>query len=217
MNSAPSMMYIAARQNIVFTSQSTAATGLFRVTKATADKYKLTFPLLSDFNKEVIRQYGVVNPDMIGLKDIAKRSVFVIDTTGVVRHAEVLENGEPQAITTFSLASELDPAWLAHAWRTFAWGAENMRRRDGAYRWVLDREELSALYRVRWNSLTELGQISPFAPKHVPQLPAIFGVRCRERGDQICNAREHPRCLRAKLARSGARWRAGRRLDRPVP
>ena len=64
----------------------------FFALKAWGDQHKLTFPLLSDFNKEVIRQYGVVNPDMIGLKDIAKRSVFVIDTTGVVRHAEVLED-----------------------------------------------------------------------------------------------------------------------------
>jgi peroxiredoxin len=55
--------------------------------KAWADQQKLNFPLLSDFNKDVIRQYGVVNPDMIGLKDIAKRAVFVIDTNGVVRHS----------------------------------------------------------------------------------------------------------------------------------
>jgi peroxiredoxin len=54
--------------------------------------------LLSDFNKTVIRQYGVVNPDMIGLKDIAKRAVFVIDRGGVVRHREVLEDArnEPE-------------------------------------------------------------------------------------------------------------------------
>ena len=60
--------------------------------KAWADQQKLSFPLLSDFNKTVIRDYGVVNPDMIGLKDIAKRAVFVIDTSGVVRHREVLDD-----------------------------------------------------------------------------------------------------------------------------
>ena len=64
----------------------------FFAQKAWADAQKLNFPLLSDFNKDVIRQYGVVNPDMIGLKDIAKRAVFVIDKTGVVRHREVLED-----------------------------------------------------------------------------------------------------------------------------
>lgn len=60
--------------------------------KAWADAQKLNFPLLSDFNKEVISQYGVVNPDMIGLKGIAKRAVFVIDKTGTIRYREVLED-----------------------------------------------------------------------------------------------------------------------------
>lgn len=64
----------------------------FFALKAWADAQRLGFPLLSDFNKEVIRQYGVVNPDMIGLKDIAKRAVFVIDRGGVVRHREVLDD-----------------------------------------------------------------------------------------------------------------------------
>lgn len=64
----------------------------FFALKAWADKDGLTYPLLSDFNKDVIRAYGVVNPDMIGLKDISKRAVFVIDKAGVVRHAEVLED-----------------------------------------------------------------------------------------------------------------------------
>src|SRR5687768_15348076 len=64
----------------------------FFALKAWADQQKLTFPLLSDFNKTVIRQYGVVNPDMIGLKDISKRAVFVIDKSGVVRHREVLDD-----------------------------------------------------------------------------------------------------------------------------
>ena len=64
----------------------------FFALKAWKDAEKLNFPLLSDFNKTVIRQYGVVNPDMIGLKDIAKRAVFVIDKNGVVKHSEVLED-----------------------------------------------------------------------------------------------------------------------------
>lgn len=64
----------------------------FFALKAFHDSQKLNFPLLSDFNKEVIRDYGVVNPDMVGLKGIAKRSVFVIDREGVVRHREVLDD-----------------------------------------------------------------------------------------------------------------------------
>ena len=69
----------------------------------------LTFPLLSDFNKEVIRDYGVFNEDMIGLKGIAKRAVFVLDNDGVVRHAEVLEDArnEPSYQKVFDALASL--------------------------------------------------------------------------------------------------------------
>jgi peroxiredoxin len=64
----------------------------FFALKAWADRQKFGFPLLSDFNKEVITVYGVVNPDMIGLRNIAKRAVFVISPDGIVRHREVLDD-----------------------------------------------------------------------------------------------------------------------------
>ena len=64
----------------------------FFALKAFADQQHLTFPLLSDFNKQVIRDYGVFNDDMIGLKGIAKRAVFVLDKEGVIRHREVLDD-----------------------------------------------------------------------------------------------------------------------------
>ena len=71
--------------------------GAFSVTRRKehpilANEQRLRFPLLSDFNKEVIRAYDVYNPDMIGLKGIAKRAVFVIDRAGTVRYREVLED-----------------------------------------------------------------------------------------------------------------------------
>ena len=68
------------------------STDTFFALKAWSDQQRFGYPLLSDYNKEVIRSYGVVNPDMIGLKDIAKRAVFVIGRDGVVRHREVLED-----------------------------------------------------------------------------------------------------------------------------
>jgi len=64
----------------------------FFALKAFQDQQQLTFPLLSDFNKQVIRDYGVFNEDMIGLKGIAKRAVFVIDKDGIIRHREVLDD-----------------------------------------------------------------------------------------------------------------------------
>ena len=69
----------------------------------------LNFPLLSDFNKEVIQAYGAFNPDMIGLKGIAKRSTFVIDKDGVIRHAEVLDDArnEPSYDNVFETLSKL--------------------------------------------------------------------------------------------------------------
>lgn len=68
------------------------STDTFFTLKAWSDQNQFNFPLLSDYNKEVIAQYDVVNPDMIGLKNIAKRAVFVIDQQGVVRHREVLDD-----------------------------------------------------------------------------------------------------------------------------
>ena len=68
------------------------STDTFFTLKAWNDQQRFGFSLLSDYNKDVIRRYDVVNPDMIGLKDIAKRAVFVIDRQGIVRHREVLED-----------------------------------------------------------------------------------------------------------------------------
>jgi glutaredoxin-dependent peroxiredoxin len=81
----------------------------FFTLKAFRDQQKLTFPLLSDFNKQAIRDYGVFNEDMIGLKGIAKRAVFVIDKDGVVRHREVLEDArnEPDYDKVFSAVASL--------------------------------------------------------------------------------------------------------------
>jgi peroxiredoxin len=54
---------------------------------------KLNFTLLSDFNKDVSRSYGAIYENWIlGLKGVSKRAAFVINSEGVVIHAEVLEN-----------------------------------------------------------------------------------------------------------------------------
>ena len=81
----------------------------FFTLKAFQDQQGLTFPLLSDFNKQAIRDYGVFNEDMIGLKGIAKRAVFVIDGNGVVRHKEVLEDArnEPNYDQVFQAVASI--------------------------------------------------------------------------------------------------------------
>ena len=63
----------------------------------TLDKFKkeqgFTFPLLSDFNKEVSEAYGSIYQDFaFGMKGVSKRSAFVIDKEGNIQYAEVLED-----------------------------------------------------------------------------------------------------------------------------
>jgi peroxiredoxin len=81
----------------------------FFTLKAFRDSQHLTFPLLSDFNKEVIRLYDVFFEDMIGLKGLAKRAVFVIDKDGVIRHRQVVEDArnEPNYDQVFSTLASL--------------------------------------------------------------------------------------------------------------
>jgi len=53
----------------------------------------LNFPLLSDFNKEVSRAYGSLYEEWIlDMKGLSKRAAFVIDASGTIQYAEVLEN-----------------------------------------------------------------------------------------------------------------------------
>lgn len=54
----------------------------------------LSFPLLSDWNKEVSRAYQALYEDFYGMRGVAKRSAFVIDGEGIVKYAEVLDNAE---------------------------------------------------------------------------------------------------------------------------
>jgi glutaredoxin-dependent peroxiredoxin len=59
--------------------------------KAFAQHYNLTFPLLSDFERSVVKQYGIVFEGLGGVKgyNVAKRAVYVIDEKGVVKYAWV--------------------------------------------------------------------------------------------------------------------------------
>ncbi|MBK6635521.1 MAG: redoxin domain-containing protein [Chitinophagaceae bacterium] len=51
------------------------------------------FPLLSDFNREVSALYGTLYENWIlDMKGVSKRAAFIIDRSGKVQYAEVLEN-----------------------------------------------------------------------------------------------------------------------------
>lgn len=58
---------------------------------------KLNFELLSDFNKETSKEYGSLYDNFIfETKGVSKRSAFVIDKEGIIRHMEILENASEQ-------------------------------------------------------------------------------------------------------------------------
>jgi peroxiredoxin len=52
--------------------------------RAFRDQIGLDFPILSDFRKDVSRQVGILDEQ----SGMARRTTFVIDTEGVVRHIE---------------------------------------------------------------------------------------------------------------------------------
>ena len=62
--------------------------------KAFAERNQLTFPILSDVNREVIKNYNLEYPDFAGIKGytVSKRSIFVIDGKGVVRYTWITED-----------------------------------------------------------------------------------------------------------------------------
>ena len=60
------------------------------------EKNNYNFPLLSDFNKKVIKAYDVVLdvfvPGKFDYLNTAKRAAFVVDNNGNIKHIEVLAN-----------------------------------------------------------------------------------------------------------------------------
>jgi peroxiredoxin len=58
------------------------------------EEQMLNFSLLSDFNKDVSSLYGSLyeSYSIMNMKGVSKRSAFIIDKSGIVKYAEVLEN-----------------------------------------------------------------------------------------------------------------------------
>lgn len=53
----------------------------------------IDFPLLSDWNGDAVRGFGV-GQDYRGMSDVPRRSAFLIDSGGTVRGAWTYEDGE---------------------------------------------------------------------------------------------------------------------------
>jgi len=68
------------------------------------EKNNYNFPLLSDFNKKVIKDYDVVLdvfvPGKFDYFNTAKRAAFVVDQNGLVKYFEILANvgGQPDFV-----------------------------------------------------------------------------------------------------------------------
>ncbi len=62
--------------------------------KAFSDHNRLNFPILSDYNRDTVRQYNIFHENFGGLKGytVAKRSVFVLDSNGVIAYKWVTED-----------------------------------------------------------------------------------------------------------------------------
>ena len=84
------------RDNIAFYNNANAAVvGISVDSLFTLGKFKeeqhLNFPLLSDFNKEASKAFGVLYESFpaFEMQGVSKRSVFIIDKEGLVRYVEV--------------------------------------------------------------------------------------------------------------------------------
>ena len=57
------------------------------------EEQNLPFPLLSDFNKDVSQAYdSYYDTFAMNMKGVSKRSAFVVDKTGTIQYAEVLDS-----------------------------------------------------------------------------------------------------------------------------
>jgi len=62
--------------------------------KAFAEKNNFNFPILGDYNSKTIKDYDILVPDLLHLKDynFAKRSVFIIDKNGIILYKWISED-----------------------------------------------------------------------------------------------------------------------------
>jgi len=62
--------------------------------KAFAEKNNLKFPILGDYKSKTIRDYDVLMPHLLHVKDYdaAKRSIFIVDENGKIAYKWVSDN-----------------------------------------------------------------------------------------------------------------------------
>jgi glutaredoxin-dependent peroxiredoxin len=85
------------RDNMKFyNSLSTTVVGISVDSFFTLREFKkannLNFTLLSDFNKEVSKQFGAIYEDYFGMKGVSKRASFIVNDQHEIEYAEVLDD-----------------------------------------------------------------------------------------------------------------------------
>jgi glutaredoxin-dependent peroxiredoxin len=62
--------------------------------KAFADANKLSFPVLSDYTRNVCEMFGGVHKDFVGITGYtaSKRAIFVLDQSGIVKYKWISED-----------------------------------------------------------------------------------------------------------------------------
>jgi peroxiredoxin len=66
-----------------------------RAHTAFARHLRVQFPLVSDFNRQVVRQFGIdytEDEPVTGWWGMSRRSVFVLDKEGIIRYAWVTDD-----------------------------------------------------------------------------------------------------------------------------
>ncbi len=106
----------SVRDNIAMYNNAAAEVlGISVDSTYTLAKYKqeqqLNFTLLSDFNREASISYDTIYETFgkMGMKDVSKRSAFIIDKQGVIQYTAVLENASevPDFDTIMSVLNRL--------------------------------------------------------------------------------------------------------------
>jgi peroxiredoxin len=68
--------------------------------EAWAKQSGIKVPLLSDLNKTVIKAYGVVFPNLLGMYKTSARAAFVVGKDGVIKYSE--ETATPKDLPNFA-------------------------------------------------------------------------------------------------------------------
>lgn len=85
----------------VYTSLNAVVLGISVDSLFSLEKFKeeqhYNFDLLSDFNKTTCTAYEAIYADFVlGMKAVSKRAAFIVDASGIIKYAEVLEDAGQQ-------------------------------------------------------------------------------------------------------------------------